>query len=64
MSFISKLVTFLVLQDFTGFASTIYTEFEIIFLSTLFIVFDRCPICHRILFFDKCTNFSVIDHQS
>ena len=36
MSFISKLVTFLVLQDFTGFASTIYTEFEIIFLSTLF----------------------------
>ena len=36
MSFIWKLVIFLVILDFTGFASTIKTEFEIIFLSVLF----------------------------
>ena len=32
MSFIWKLVIFLGILDFTGFASTINTEFEIIFL--------------------------------
>ena len=36
MSFIWKLVIFLVIQDFTGFALTINTEFEIIFLNALF----------------------------
>ena len=36
MSFIWKLVIFLVIQDFTSFASTINTEFELIFLSAVF----------------------------
>ena len=36
MSFIWKLVIFLVIQDFTGFASTINTKFEIIFFNVLF----------------------------
>ena len=36
MSFIWKLVLFLVIEDFTGFASTINTEFETIFLNALF----------------------------
>ena len=35
MSFIWKSVRFLVNQDFTSFASTINTEFEIIFLNVL-----------------------------
>ena len=68
MSFIWKLIIFLVIHDFAGFASTINTEFEIIFLNALFSqiesLIDACPICQSILFFDKCTNFSVIHHQS
>ena len=35
MNFIWKLVIFLVTEDFTGFALTINTEFEIIFLNAL-----------------------------
>ena len=35
MSFIRKFVIFLVMQDLTGFALTINTEFEIIFLNAL-----------------------------
>ena len=63
MSFIWKLAIFSVIQDSTGFASTINTEFEITFFDVL-LVFDRCPMCQSISFFDKCTNFSVIDNQS
>ena len=36
MSFIWKFVIFLVVKDFTGFASTINTDFEIVFLNALF----------------------------
>ena len=36
MSFIWKLVIFLVIHDFTGFVSTINTECEIIFFNALF----------------------------
>ena len=36
MSFIWKLVIFLVILNFTIFASTINTKFEIIFLNALF----------------------------
>ena len=36
MSFIWKLVIFLVIIDSTGFSSTINTEFEITFLNALF----------------------------
>ena len=35
MSFIWKLVIFIVIQDSTGFDSTINAEFEIIFLNAL-----------------------------
>ena len=36
MSFIWRLVIFSVIQDFTGFARTVDTEFEITFLNALF----------------------------
>ena len=36
MRFIWKLATFSVIQDFTGFASTINTEFEMTFFDALF----------------------------
>ena len=36
MSFIWKLAIFSVIQDFTGFASTVNTEFEITILNALF----------------------------
>ena len=50
MSFIWKLAIFSFIEDFTGFASTVNTEFEITFLMRLLNrVFDRCPICQSIL---------------
>ena len=36
MNFIWKLAIFSVIQDFTGFASTVNTEFEITFFNELF----------------------------
>ena len=62
-----KIVTFLVIHDFTGFASTINTEFEIIFLNVPFSESESlidAQFAKAFCFFDKCTNFSVIDHQS
>ena len=67
MSFICKLVIFLVIQDFTCFASKINTEFEITFLNGLFNYIESliyADFAIAFCFFDKCTNFSVIDPQS
>ena len=67
MSFIWQFVIFLVIQDLTGFVSAINIESEIIFLNALFSLIEcliDAQFKFKILRFDKCTNFSVIEYHN
>ena len=67
MSFIWKLVKFLAILDFTGFASIINTDFRIIFLNALFSLIEPLIDIQFAIAYCLLINvliFSVIDHQS
>ena len=63
MSFIWKLAIFSVIQDFTGFTSTVNSKFEITFFNALFNLIESlidAQFARAFCFFDKCTNFFMI----